>query len=116
MRHVANQGYSKKWMTGDRIAGTTSGEDPRYVQQKNVETFTTKIYVECNLKGSNNDFLFSRVKRDIEERQRRIQQFSLIIVIACDIPWLAITVWNGTNHKLNTFGILSVASSGLGKI
>ena len=69
-----------------------------------------------NLKGSNNDILFSRVKRDIEERQRRIQQFSLIIVIACDIPWLAITVWNGTNHKLNTFGILSVASSGLGKI
>ena len=83
--------------------------------EKNLETFRTKIFV-FHLKGSNNDFLFSRVKRDIEERQRRIQQFSLIIVIACDIPWLAITVWNGTNHKLNTFGILSVASSGLGKI
>ena len=36
MRHVANQGYSKKWMTGDRIAGTTSGEDPRY--SKKFET------------------------------------------------------------------------------
>ena len=29
MKFVANNGYSKKWKKGDRIAGTSSGEDPR---------------------------------------------------------------------------------------
>ena len=47
-------------LQGDRIAGTTSGEDPR-------------------------------VKRDAEERIRRIQQLSVIVAITCDLPWLSIS-------------------------
>ena len=83
MKFVANNGYSKRWKKGDRIAGTSSGEDPR-------------------------------VKRDMEDRERRIQQISMILAITCDIPWLSITVWNGSNYKMNTFGILTVLSGGLG--
>ena len=83
MRFVAKNGYSKKWKKGDRIVGTTSGEDPR-------------------------------VKRDIESREKRIQQLCLVLAITCDIPWLTITVINGTFYKLNTFGILSVLTGGLG--
>ena len=83
MRFVAKNGYSKKWKTTDRLAGTTNGSDPR-------------------------------VERDMEDREKRIQQISMLLAITCDVPWLSITVWNGTNHKLNTFGILSVLSGGLG--
>ena len=83
MRFVAKNGYSKKWKKGDRIVGTTSGEDPR-------------------------------VKRDIESREKRIQQLCLVLAMTCDIPWLTITVINGTFYKLNTFGILSVLTGGLG--
>ena len=83
MKFVANNGYSKKWKSSDRLVGTTSGEDPR-------------------------------VKRDMEDREKRIQQISMILAITCDVPWCSITVWNGTFHKLNTFGILSVLSGGLG--
>ena len=50
----------------------------------------------------------------MEEREKRIQQISMLLAATCDFPWLSITVWNGSNHKLNTFGILSVLSGGLG--
>ena len=83
MRFVAKHGYSKKWKKGDRIVGTTSGEDPR-------------------------------VMRDIENREKMVQKSCLVLAITCDIPWLTITVFNGTFYKLNTFGILSVLTGGLG--
>ena len=83
MRFVAKNGYSKKWKTTDRLAGTSNGSDPR-------------------------------VDRDMEEREKRQQQISMLLAIICDFPWLSITVWNGSNHKLNTFGIISVLNGGLG--
>ena len=46
-------------LKGERIAGTTSGADPR-------------------------------VRRDMEERIKRIQQLSVIVAITCDLPWLSI--------------------------
>ena len=46
MKFVAKNGYSKKWKTTDRLAGTSNGEDPRY----------SAIFMQYALTTSQKDF------------------------------------------------------------
>ena len=55
-----------------------------------------------------------RIKRDMKERIKRQKMLSSFQAFFCDLPWLVIGIFQGSNYVLNTFGILSVSSSAFG--
>ena len=55
-----------------------------------------------------------RIARNMKDCITQKQYLTFFQAFFCDLPWLTIGIFHGSNYKLNTFGILSILSSAFG--